>query len=266
MPNHRQQLVSPPLPGKLSILFASLLCSAFIVRANQDVANDDDVRRRVAVIASLLEERDCSHLKGRQLSDCSCRVVMPGVEQAWGQGDVLAANMLARPCDAGSPGLTQQERTLLNAVDTTSHHLEAAQKFEEEKKHLDAVMEFVHLFNNAKRVVDTSWAFSHETFLAIEHCRPDVTPGSSVSLTSPCSLWARALPEYQLSSSNVKKRYQTIAQEMYDICRAARKFHAQTASPTHGSNNVVGELTHAVGVCCRAEASPLPPSPALCSA
>mmetsp|Transcript_35400 Transcript_35400/g.110669 ORF Transcript_35400/g.110669 Transcript_35400/m.110669 type:complete len:364 (-) Transcript_35400:1156-2247(-) len=214
---------------KLAILLVSLLCSSCIVLANQEMAKDEEVRRRVASIASLLEQRDCSHLKGRQLSDCSCRLVMPGVEQAWQQADIIVAKLLAQPCDAGSPGLTSQERTLLHAIETTTHHLEAARKFDQERKYLEGVVELIHLFNNAKRVTETTWAFNHETYLAIEHC----------------SLWARALPEYQLESSSVKKRYQTISEDMYQICKSARRFHARNPHPNQdSSSNVIGELAH----------------------
>ncbi|EKX46471.1 hypothetical protein GUITHDRAFT_138216 [Guillardia theta CCMP2712] len=182
---------------KLAILLVSLLCSSCIVLANQEMAKD---------------------------------------EEAWQQADIIVAKLLAQPCDAGSPGLTSQERTLLHAIETTTHHLEAARKFDQERKYLEGVVELIHLFNNAKRVTETTWAFNHETYLAIEHCRP---------VKNSVYLWARALPEYQLESSSVKKRYQTISEDMYQICKSARRFHARNPHPNQdSSSNVIGELAH----------------------
>jgi hypothetical protein len=60
--------------------------------------------------------RDCSHLSGRQLSDCNCRDALERTEEAWERGDVVAAGRLSLDCDVTSPGLVSREKSLLQAV------------------------------------------------------------------------------------------------------------------------------------------------------
>lgn len=72
------------------------------------------------------KQRDCSHLSGRQLSDCNCRVALERTKEAWGRGDVGGAGRASMDCDMASPGLVATEKALLKAVRCSLSHTRAS--------------------------------------------------------------------------------------------------------------------------------------------
>lgn len=108
------------LRGHPSYLVIACISASFLLKSLQATSRDSDAKvpvQGLSVSPSNLTrdalwtgidaggERNCSHLSGRQFTDCECKGTLVSAMSSWSQGDVFHAASFAATCDPSSPGL-----------------------------------------------------------------------------------------------------------------------------------------------------------------